>query len=65
MNFVLHDVEEEQKEQDLSCHSEKFAFAVGIISTPAGMLIKVFKNLRTCVDSTLPLSSSSRLIREK
>ncbi|RVW57590.1 hypothetical protein CK203_096290 [Vitis vinifera] len=48
MNFVLHDVEEEQKEQDLSCHSEKFAVAVGIISTPAGMLIK------TTDDSAMP-----------
>ncbi|KAL6227296.1 hypothetical protein ACLB2K_001255 [Fragaria x ananassa] len=48
--FVLHDVEEEQKEQNLSYHSEKLAVAFGIISTPSGTPIKVFKNLRTCVD---------------
>nr|XP_011465424.1 PREDICTED: pentatricopeptide repeat-containing protein At4g37170-like [Fragaria vesca subsp. vesca] len=48
--FVLHDVEEEQKEQNLSYHSEKLAIAFGIISTQSGTPIKVFKNLRTCVD---------------
>ncbi|KAK9902940.1 hypothetical protein M0R45_001453 [Rubus argutus] len=49
-NFVLHDVEEEQKEQNLSYHSEKLAVVFGIVSTPSGTPIKVFKNLRTCVD---------------
>ncbi|KAL4024033.1 hypothetical protein IC575_017806 [Cucumis melo] len=49
-NFVLHDVELEQKEENLSYHSEKLAAAFGIISTPSGTPIKVFKNLRTCVD---------------
>ncbi|MCL7044236.1 hypothetical protein MKW94_022708 [Papaver nudicaule] len=48
--FVLHDVEEEQKVQNLSHHSEKLAIALGIISTPPGTLIKVCKNLRTCGD---------------
>ncbi|XP_042968942.1 pentatricopeptide repeat-containing protein At4g37170-like [Carya illinoinensis] len=32
-NFVLYDVEEEQKEQNLSYHSEKLAVALGIILT--------------------------------
>ncbi|CAA0826587.1 Pentatricopeptide repeat-containing protein [Striga hermonthica] len=49
-NYVLHDVEEEQKEESLSYHSEKLAVAFGIISSRPGTLIKVFKNLRTCVD---------------
>ncbi|BBN69088.1 Zinc-binding dehydrogenase family protein, partial [Prunus dulcis] len=40
-NFVLHDVEEEQKEHNLSYHSEKLAVAFGIISTPPGTPIKV------------------------
>ncbi|KAG5540746.1 hypothetical protein RHGRI_020849 [Rhododendron griersonianum] len=38
---VLHDVEEEQKEQNLSYHSEKLAVAFGIIATPPGTAIKV------------------------
>ncbi|XP_026390505.1 pentatricopeptide repeat-containing protein At4g37170-like [Papaver somniferum] len=47
---VLHDVEEEQKEHNLTYHSEKLAIAFGIMSTPPGTLIKVCKNLRTCGD---------------
>lgn len=31
-DYVLHDVEEEQKEQNLSYHSEKLAVAFGIIA---------------------------------
>ncbi|KAI3845508.1 hypothetical protein MKW92_033144 [Papaver armeniacum] len=49
-DFVLHDVEEEQKEHNLTYHSEKLAIAFGIMSTPPGTLIKVCKNLRTCGD---------------
>ncbi|KAF1873421.1 hypothetical protein Lal_00027459 [Lupinus albus] len=41
INFVLHDVEEEQKEQNLFYHSEKLAVAFGIISTPPGTPIKM------------------------
>uniref|UniRef100_A0A2N9FL06 DYW domain-containing protein n=1 Tax=Fagus sylvatica TaxID=28930 RepID=A0A2N9FL06_FAGSY len=47
-NFVLHDVEEEQKEQNLSYHSEKLAVAFGIISTPPrndNQGFQEFKNL--------------------
>ncbi|XP_020577292.1 pentatricopeptide repeat-containing protein At4g37170-like [Phalaenopsis equestris] len=49
-NFVLHDVEDEQKEHNLSYHSEKLAVAFGIIATPPGTSIRVFKNLRICGD---------------
>ncbi|RZC53074.1 hypothetical protein C5167_011921 [Papaver somniferum] len=49
-DFVLHDVEEEQKEHNLTYHSDKLAIAFGIMSTPPGTLIKVCKNLRTCGD---------------
>ncbi|GLU13608.1 hypothetical protein SLE2022_302350 [Rubroshorea leprosula] len=64
-NFVLHDVEEEQKEQNLSYHSEKLAVAFGIISTPPGTPIKVFKNLRTCVDCHTALKYISKIFGRK
>ncbi|KAM5576392.1 pentatricopeptide repeat-containing protein [Rosa sericea] len=64
-NFVLHDVEEEQKEQNLSYHSEKLAVAFGIISTPAGTPIKVFKNLRTCVDCHNAIKFISKISNRK
>eukprot|EP01018_Ginkgo_biloba_P013180 Gb_21047 [translate_table: standard] len=48
--FVLHDVEEEQKEQILYHHSEKLAIAYGLINTSHGTTIRVIKNLRVCSD---------------
>jgi pentatricopeptide repeat protein len=47
---VLHDVEEEQKEEHLMCHSEKLAVAFGLIHTPKGGTIRIMKNLRICED---------------
>ncbi|XP_011625621.2 pentatricopeptide repeat-containing protein At3g49170, chloroplastic [Amborella trichopoda] len=49
-SFVLHDLEEEQKEKYVIQHSEKLAIAFGIISSPPGKPIRVFKNLRLCGD---------------
>ncbi|PIM99153.1 hypothetical protein CDL12_08196 [Handroanthus impetiginosus] len=64
-NHVLHDVEEEQKEQSLFYHSEKLAVAFGIISTPPGTPIKVFKNLRTCVDCHTAIKFISGIAERK
>ncbi|KAK0596358.1 hypothetical protein LWI29_014916 [Acer saccharum] len=61
-NFVLQDVEdEEQKEQNLSYHSEMLAVAFGIIATPPETIIKVFKNLRTCVDCHTAIKFISKM----
>eukprot|EP01018_Ginkgo_biloba_P010582 Gb_16515 [translate_table: standard] len=49
-NFVLHDVEQEQKEKSLYHHSEKLAIAFGLITTPPGAPIRIIKNLRVCGD---------------
>ncbi|KAL6311380.1 hypothetical protein AAG906_022971 [Vitis piasezkii] len=49
-DFVLHDIEEEQKEQFLFQHSEKIAVAFGLISTSQSKPIRIFKNLRACGD---------------
>ncbi|KAL3640169.1 hypothetical protein CASFOL_015137 [Castilleja foliolosa] len=46
----LHDVEEEQKEDQLSYHSEKLAIAYALMKTPNGAPIRVMKNLRMCDD---------------
>ncbi|XP_027926795.1 pentatricopeptide repeat-containing protein At4g37170 [Vigna unguiculata] len=64
-NFVLHDVEEEQKEQNLVYHSEKLAVAFGILSTPPGTPIKVFKNLRTCVDCHTGIKYISKIVQRR
>ncbi|KAL7116591.1 hypothetical protein ACP275_03G013900 [Erythranthe tilingii] len=46
----LHDVEEEQKEDGLSYHSEKLAIAYALMKTPPLAPIRVMKNLRMCDD---------------
>ncbi|XP_022144577.1 putative pentatricopeptide repeat-containing protein At3g08820 [Momordica charantia] len=48
--FVLFDIEEEEKEHFLGCHSEKLAVAFGLISFPKNHIIRVVKNLRVCGD---------------
>ncbi|KAL8225631.1 hypothetical protein R6Q57_018188 [Mikania cordata] len=48
--YVLHDMENEQKEYALSTHSEKLAVAFGLLRLPCGAMIRVFKNLRICGD---------------
>jgi hypothetical protein len=47
---MLHDVEEEEKLFHLCHHSEKLAIAYGLISTPPGTPIRIFKNLHVCGD---------------
>jgi pentatricopeptide repeat protein len=48
--FVLHRLGLEQKENNLSHHSERLAIAYGLISTTPGTPIRVLKNLRVCGD---------------
>uniref|UniRef100_A0A7N0V578 DYW domain-containing protein n=1 Tax=Kalanchoe fedtschenkoi TaxID=63787 RepID=A0A7N0V578_KALFE len=49
-DMVMHNIDEEEKEDALSMHSEKLAIAFGLISTPEGTVIRVVKNLRVCKD---------------
>ncbi|KAI8028914.1 Pentatricopeptide repeat-containing protein [Camellia lanceoleosa] len=49
-DFVLHDVEEKQKQNELLYHSEKLAVIFGILNTPNGSPIQILKNLRICCD---------------
>ncbi|KAK3121552.1 hypothetical protein QOZ80_8BG0656070 [Eleusine coracana subsp. coracana] len=49
-DFVLHDVEEHEKDDILAVHSEKLAVALGLISTSPGTSLRVIKNLRICGD---------------
>eukprot|EP01018_Ginkgo_biloba_P038144 Gb_41317 [translate_table: standard] len=48
--FVLHNVEEEEKEHILCGHSEKLAIAFGIINTCPNSPVRITKNLRICGD---------------
>ncbi|CAM6076308.1 unnamed protein product [Sphagnum tenellum] len=49
-NFVLHDVEEEEKVFHLCHHSEKLAIAFGLINSAPGTPLCIRKNLQVCRD---------------
>ncbi|XP_015572939.1 pentatricopeptide repeat-containing protein At4g33170 [Ricinus communis] len=49
-DFVLLNVEEEEKERSLYYHSEKLAIAYALLRTPPSSRIRVIKNLRVCGD---------------
>ncbi|KAL6205375.1 hypothetical protein ACLB2K_022635 [Fragaria x ananassa] len=49
-DLVLQNIDEEEKEDALSVHSEKLAIAFGLISTSPGTTIRIVKNLRICND---------------
>ncbi|XP_073010120.1 pentatricopeptide repeat-containing protein At5g48910-like [Typha latifolia] len=47
---VLHDIDEEEKENPLYYHSEKLAIAFGLLHVKPGETIRITKNLRVCRD---------------
>lgn len=49
-NFVLQDLEGEQREDSLSYHSEKLAIVFGLMSLSREKTIRIRKNLRICGD---------------
>ncbi|KAG0564182.1 hypothetical protein KC19_8G089900 [Ceratodon purpureus] len=48
--FVLHEMGKAHQEASLCLHSERLAISYGLISTPPGTPIRIFKNLRICGD---------------
>lgn len=47
---VLFDIEEEEKEDTLSYHSERLAIAFALIATDSCTPVRIIKNLRVCVE---------------
>ncbi|KAA8520335.1 hypothetical protein F0562_014591 [Nyssa sinensis] len=50
LEFVLHDVEVDEKRDMLCGHSERLAIAFGLLNTKPGTPLQVMKNLRVCGD---------------
>ncbi|CAM8905953.1 unnamed protein product [Rhodiola kirilowii] len=50
ISSVLHDMDCEEKEQNLVHHSEKLAVAFALVKTTADAPIRIMKNLRMCSD---------------
>ncbi|CBI17228.3 unnamed protein product, partial [Vitis vinifera] len=63
--WVLHNIEEEEKEDALGSHSEKLALAFGLISTAPGSTIRIVKNLRVCGDCHSMMKYASKLSRRE
>lgn len=49
-SFVLHDIEEEEKEHILNFHSEKLVIAFALLNFSNRRTIRIIKNLRICHD---------------
>ncbi|KAF3976422.1 hypothetical protein CMV_000394 [Castanea mollissima] len=62
---VLADIEEEEKENALSYHSEKIAIAFMLINTAPGTPIRVVKNLRACADCHLAIKLISKVFKRE
>ncbi|KAI9114493.1 hypothetical protein K1719_014721 [Acacia pycnantha] len=60
--LVLMDVSEEEKEENLSYHSEKLALAYGILKSSPGTEIRIWKNLRICQDCHSLMRIVSRVL---
>ncbi|XP_057422407.1 pentatricopeptide repeat-containing protein At2g41080 [Lotus japonicus] len=58
---VLHDMDNEEKEYNLTHHSEKLAIAFALMSTPEGVPIRVMKNLRVCGDCHVAIKYISEI----
>ncbi|KAL2555312.1 Pentatricopeptide repeat-containing protein [Forsythia ovata] len=61
-SVVLLDMEESKKERFLHRHSEKLALVFGLINTPPGETIRIFKNLRVCDDCHAALKLISEIV---
>eukprot|EP00253_Pinus_taeda_P001111 PITA_01111 len=64
-HYVLHDVEDEVKEQMISSHSEKLAIACGLINTSPGTPIQITKNLRVCGDCHSGIKFISKIVQRE
>ncbi|XP_072964776.1 putative pentatricopeptide repeat-containing protein At5g59200, chloroplastic [Typha angustifolia] len=64
-DVILQDIEEAEKEQALTIHSERLAICFGLISTKPGMTIRVVKNLRVCNDCHSMIKLTSKITRRK
>ncbi|XP_073008202.1 pentatricopeptide repeat-containing protein At4g32450, mitochondrial-like [Typha latifolia] len=60
--FVLHDVDQESKEEALLAHSERLAVGYGLLTSAARSPIRIIKNLRCCGDCHNALKIISKLV---
>ncbi|KAK1420688.1 hypothetical protein QVD17_22495 [Tagetes erecta] len=59
---VLHDLDEEVKEQILMHHSEKLAIVFALMKTPKNSTLRIMKNLRVCKDCHSAIKFISKFV---
>lgn len=64
-NFVLHDVEEDEKREMLCGHSERLAIAFGLLNTRPGTTLQIMKNLRVCGDCHTATKYISKIVQRE
>ncbi|XP_077213698.1 pentatricopeptide (PPR) repeat-containing protein [Tasmannia lanceolata] len=62
---VLHDLDDEMKDQILSRHSEKLAIAFALVSTPEKTTLRIMKNLRVCNDCHSAIKFISKVVERE
>ncbi|KAK7340860.1 hypothetical protein VNO77_21576 [Canavalia gladiata] len=62
---VLHDLNFEEIEENLSFHSERIAVAYGLISTAPGTTLRITKNLRACINCHSAIKIISKLVERE
>ncbi|XP_071737902.1 pentatricopeptide repeat-containing protein At1g74630 [Rutidosis leptorrhynchoides] len=60
---VLHDIEDEEKEDSVAMHSEKLALAFGMSRLCNGSAIRIVKNLRVCNDCHSVMKLVSKIFK--
>lgn len=61
-DYVLQDIDQEEKAESLCNHSEKLAVAFGILNLNGQSSIRVFKNLRICGDCHNAIKYMSKVV---
>ncbi|KAG0470482.1 hypothetical protein HPP92_017182 [Vanilla planifolia] len=59
---VLHDIDQESREEALLYHSERLALAYALMTTPARQTVRIMKNLRVCIDCHNALKIISKIV---
>ncbi|CAL9225260.1 unnamed protein product [Arabidopsis halleri] len=60
-SWILHDMDEQEKEKLLFWHSERSAVAYGLLNSVPGTPIRIVKNLRVCGDCHVVLKHISEI----
>ncbi|KAJ4723083.1 Pentatricopeptide repeat-containing protein [Melia azedarach] len=64
-SYVLHDMEQQEKERLLFLHSERLAVAYGLLKSVPGTVLRVVKNLRVCGDCHTVLKLISSIVNRE